>query len=82
MPFGWQHATVLGCALMGSELRAPGDTSEVQMFVETLLPEGLDTIRAGGIAYVSEVRTVMDLPPSLNALRLRGLVFVHETAEK
>lgn len=67
---------------MGSELRAPADTSEVQMFVETLLPDGLDTIRAGGIAYVSEVRTVMDLPPTLNALRLRSLVFVHETAEK
>lgn len=67
---------------MGSELRAPGDTSEVRVFVETLLPEGLDTIRAGGIAYVSEVRAVADLPPTLNALRLGSLVFVHETAER
>jgi len=45
-------------------------------------PAGSTEVRMGGIAYVSEVRTVADLPPALNALRLGSLVFVHETAER
>ncbi len=66
---------------MGTDLSLPGEPCEVLTFVETLLPPGVDTLRVGGIAYVTEVRSVADLPNGVNALCFRSTAFVR-CAEK
>ena len=60
---------------MGLTLLA-GEPSPVAVFVETLLPDGVDAIRAGGIEYVE---TVSDLPEWADAVRGGRRAFVPET---
>ncbi len=61
---------------MGDLLRPAGDTSDVVTFVETLLPVGVDGLRARGIEYVSAVEVVDDLPSWATAMRVRDIAFV------
>jgi len=63
---------------MGLTLLA-GEPSPVAVFVETLLPDGVDAIRAGGIEYVETVETVSDLPEWADAVRGGRRAFVPET---
>lgn len=63
---------------MSIELRAPGERPGPVVFVETLLPPGVDAIRAGGVEYVAEVEAVDDMPEWADAVRLGGKVFVRK----
>ena len=65
---------------MGCTLTA-GPATETVAFIETLLPPGVDAVRAGGIEYVEAVKSVEDLPEGVDAARLGPLVYVR-TAEK
>lgn len=58
-----------------------GSSSEVVTFVETLLPDGVDAIFCGGIAYVADVRTADDLPEWASATIVGGTAYVPETLE-
>lgn len=65
---------------MGRTLTA-GPVTETLVFVETLLPPGVDAVRAGGIEYVEAVVSVEDLPPGVDAARFGPRAYVR-TAEK
>jgi len=61
---------------MGDLVRPAGDRSDVETFVETLLPPGTSGIVVRGVEYVAEVRVVADLPAWANAMRVRDIAFV------
>lgn len=61
-------------------LRA-GDPCEVVTFVETLLPDGVDAILCGGIAYVAEVQPTSDVPVWADAVLLGGTAYVPKPLE-
>ena len=65
---------------MGRTLTA-GPAVETLVFVETILPPGVDAVRAGGIEYVERVEAVEDLPPGVDAARVGPLAYVR-TATK
>lgn len=57
------------------------DPSEVVTFVETLLPDDVDAIFCGGIAYVANTRVVNDLPEGIDAAIIGATVYVPKTLE-
>lgn len=60
---------------MGLTLLA-GANLPTTVFVETIIPDGVDAIRAGGIEYVETVETADDLPEWADAVRDGRRVFV------
>lgn len=66
---------------MGLSLIA-GQPGEAVVFVETLLPPGVDAVRVGGIEYVERVEAVSDLPEGVNAARIGSVAYVPRTTER
>ena len=60
---------------MGKALRV--EPAPLLVFVETLLPHGVDAVRAHGVEYVSQV-VACDLPDGFDAVRFRGVAFTQK----
>lgn len=65
---------------MGLTLLA-GANLPTTVFVETIIPDGVDAIRAGGIEYVETIETVDDLPEWADAVRDGRRVFLKQPSE-
>jgi hypothetical protein len=61
---------------MGTVLRADDYEGPVVTFVETLLPPGIDGVRAREIEYVTAVETASDLPAWVEAARIRDVAIL------
>lgn len=57
------------------------EPEEALVFVETLLPDGVDSLRVRSVEYVSKVVAVDDLPPGFDAVRFRSTAFVPKPLE-
>ena len=66
---------------MGVSLVA-GQPGEALVFVETVLPPGVDAVRCSGIEYVGRVEAVDDLPEGVNAARIGSVAYVPRTTER
>ena len=59
-----------------------GQPGEAVVFVETVLPPGVDAVRVGGIEYVERVEAVSDLPEGVNAARIGSVAYVPRTTKR
>lgn len=68
------RVTYIGTMSRGAVLAI--EPEEVLCFVETLLPDGVDSVRVRSLEYVSKVVSMDDLPDGFDAVRVGSTVLL------